>query len=302
MTATENTVDDSLQVSVVENEEVIPGEQQFEESETETETSPEEGSEGVPQETEIEGDPGTPQVEKTEDKPKPNSYQQRINELTRQKYELKEKNARLTGQLEGRVKPEGEQAAQPVATPDVLAEPDRDSFETYEDYVKAVGLWSAKVALADDKKASAQQKETDRKRETVNTWNSKVEEARTRYSDFDVKVNSDLRIPQAAFEAIVDSPVGPDIAYHIGTNPDIAEKFLGMSGNAVVREIGKLEMKFESDPATTPQPKPKPKVKPATVAGTPVTPVNTNRTQATKDPEKMTHREYMAWRDAGGGK
>ncbi|HOK55405.1 MAG TPA: hypothetical protein PKV43_13140, partial [Armatimonadota bacterium] len=128
-------------------------------------------------------------------------------------------------------------------------------------------------------------------------WAEAVEQARKRYEDFDEVVSVNVPIPQAAFTAILDSPVGPDIAYYLGKNPDVVRKLNSMVNNpaAVYREIGKLEALLErSNPGTSAKTTPKPKPKPT---ATPVSKAGTAPLASRKSPDEMTYQEYKAWRE-----
>jgi hypothetical protein len=183
---------------------------------------PEPAAGGVPPEAESEGAPGTPSQEPEPGKPRTISpTQKRINELTRKRYELEAKVEELNARLEGRARVTGEGTVPPAGTQ--LTKPVRDNYETYEDWVEAVSLYSAKRALDESKVQETKAREAEQQKQIVSAWNSRVEQARTKYEDFDDVVSSDLQIPQAAFNAIVDSPHGPDIAYYIGSNPDTAK-------------------------------------------------------------------------------
>ena len=46
-------------------------------------------------------------------------------------------------------------------------------------------------------------------------------------------------------DLILESDVGPKILYHLAENEDLAQKIAGMSERAALREIGKLEARFE---------------------------------------------------------
>ena len=69
--------------------------------------------------------------------------------------------------------------------------------------------------------------------------------------DFDDLVAaSDVVVNNAVRDAILESDVGPKILYHLAENNDLAKKIAGLSPNAALREIGKLEARFEAKPET----------------------------------------------------
>ena len=65
----------------------------------------------------------------------------------------------------------------------------------------------------------------------------------------DVVVNDDIR------DAILESDVGPQILYHLAENDDVAKRIAGLTPKQALREIGKLEARFEVK-ETKPEPTP----------------------------------------------
>jgi hypothetical protein len=56
----------------------------------------------------------------------------------------------------------------------------------------------------------------------------------------DVVVSDDIR------DAILESDVGPKILYHLAENSEFAKKVASMPTRAALKEIGKLEARFEA--------------------------------------------------------
>ena len=80
----------------------------------------------------------------------------------------------------------------------------------------------------------------------MTSWNSKLEQAKAELSDYeDMIASSDVVVSDQVRDAILESDVGPRILYHLAENPEIAEKISGMSLIGALREIGKLEARFE---------------------------------------------------------
>jgi len=64
--------------------------------------------------------------------------------------------------------------------------------------------------------------------------------------DFDDMVaSSDVVVTDPIRDAILESDVGPQILYHLAENPEIAEKLANQSVASALRQLGKLEAKFE---------------------------------------------------------
>jgi len=65
--------------------------------------------------------------------------------------------------------------------------------------------------------------------------------------------SSDVVVSDQVRDAILDSDVGPKILYHLAENPEIATRISGLPLSSALREIGRLEARFEK---TAEAPKP----------------------------------------------
>lgn len=112
-------------------------------------------------------------------------------------------------------------------------------------------------------------------------------EAREKYADYDaVTRNPNVPITPDMAEVIRDSDAGPDLAYHLGKNPQEAMRIAQMSPTRRAVEMGRLEARVTA-------PKAAPKQPPA-----PVSPVSAIAAGGSKDPGNMSMSEYIAWRAA----
>ena len=110
-------------------------------------------------------------------------------------------------------------------------------------------------------------------------------EAREKWTDYDaVTRNPNVPILPDMAEVIRDSDVGPDLAYHLGKNPQEAMRIAQMSPTRRAVEMGKLEARLTA-------PKPAPKQPPA-----PISPVSAIAAGGSKDPGNMSMSEYIQWR------
>jgi hypothetical protein len=113
-----------------------------------------------------------------------------------------------------------------------------------------------------------------------------------RYPDIEAKVFNDTSLPMSATmaETIMESEKGPEIAYHLSANRELAQRIKSMSPLQAAMELGRIESKLALPPSRKQTQAPPP---PSTVSGTVKGP--------NKSPESMTMREYAAWRANGGG-
>ena len=174
--------------------------------------------------------------------------EKRFSEITKQREEARkeaqtERQARL--ELEQRLAAL-EQQRQPQQQSYVDQEPQPSQFNDAFEYAKALAEFSTEKALAERDRQMAQQREQEAQHRIIQSWAQKVQEAKADLPDFDDLVaSSDVVVNNAVRDAILESDVGPRILYHLAENNDLAKKIASLSPNAALREIGRLEAKFE---------------------------------------------------------
>jgi hypothetical protein len=179
--------------------------------------------------------------------------EKRFSEITKQREEARkeaqtERQARV--ELEQRLAAL-EQQRQPQQAVNVDPEPQPSQFNDAFEYAKALAEYSTEKALAERDRQMAQQREQEAQQKIIQSWAQKVQEAKAELPDFDDLVaSSDVVVNNAVRDAILESDVGPKILYHLAENNDLAKKIASLSPNAALREIGKLEAKFEVNPET----------------------------------------------------
>lgn len=134
-----------------------------------------------------------------------------------------------------------EQPTRPKPTADARNDDGSDKFATYEDYIEDLADWKA------EQREAKTQREATRKAQ-LDLGIAKVEEAKTRYKDFDVMVkpfwdevvvNPDINPTIKAM--IDDSDYFADLAYTIGSDPDELAKFKAMPTGNQIRYIALTE-------------------------------------------------------------
>lgn len=222
--------------------------------------------------------------EKPKDEPIPKGVQKRIDRAVRQKYEAEAR----ANELERRIR-EIEQRTAPAAAPKQEGAPKLDQFDNIEDYVEAKARWVARAEMNDTLKAqqaqSAEAKAAAEQKAIADAWSHKAAAAKVEMPDFDEVIESSdvVFTDPAALRAIMESDVGPKIAYYLATNPDEADAITQMTGASAIRAIGRLEAKLEGAQAG------------GTKAAAPIKPVG-QRAKAEKSPNEMTNDEFAKWR------
>ena len=191
-----------------------------------------------------------PEIEEKEQEEKPKAnpkLERRFSEITKQREEARkeaqqERQAREA--LEARLAALERQPA-PQA-PKVDEEPQPSQFNDAFEYAKALAEYTADKRIAEMKQDEAKAKAEAERQKVIDQWASKVQKAKADLPDFDdIVASSDVVVNDDIRDAILESDVGPQILYHLAENDDVAKKIAGLSPKQALREIGKLEARFE---------------------------------------------------------
>lgn len=197
------------------------------------------------------------------------SIQKRFDELTRDKYAERaraEALAREVEMLRQHIAPR-QQANRAEDAP-----PQRNAFDSYDDYIEARAEWRATQrfkALAEQERAERQQAEQfHRLTESVARDHEVIAEAseklRTQVKDYDETVQSlDFVAPPAMERAIADSENPAAILYALGKQPEVARQIARLDPVRQAKAIGAIEAFIRTQQSS-------PKVSKAPPPGTPV--------------------------------
>jgi hypothetical protein len=159
-------------------------------------------------------------------------------------------------QLEARLR-EVEARANPqtiAQTANVNDKPQASQFDDAFEYAEALAEWSAEKALKDRDIAESQRKAEEERNKVLKSWNDKVDKAKKEMPDFnDIVSSSTVVVSDAIRDAILESDVGPQILYQIASDDDYAESLTSMSAIKALKEIGRMEAKFEAELEATPK-------------------------------------------------
>ena len=164
--------------------------------------------------------------------------------------------------------------------------PPADQFESPEAYAEALAEKRAQELIA-------QRETAKRQAEIMEAYHDKEEEVRGKYDDFDqVAYNPQLPITDVMAETIRASEIGPELAYHLGSNPKEAERIARLSPFLQAKEIGKIEAKLADAPP----------VKKTSSAPAPIKPVSARATNSgivdTTDPRATKSMSDSEWIEA----
>jgi hypothetical protein len=113
---------------------------------------------------------------------------------------------------------------------------------------------------------------------------------------------ADISVSDAIRDAMLESEQGPRILYHLAENPELADKLNSMTQTSALREIGKLEARFEAN-ATPKEAKTEAETKPSIArskAPAPISPIKTSSAVADVgvSADGEFHGTYQQWRDS----
>ena len=149
-------------------------------------------------------------------------------------------------EYENRLKEYEARGTEPAVKKVVEGKPDASQFNDAFEYAEALAEWSAEKALVERDKQEAQRKIDNERQEVIKSWTSKLEKAKAQYSDFDDVVKSaNTVVSNEIRDSILESDVGPQLLYFLASDEDFAKKLTEMPVIKALREIGKLEARFE---------------------------------------------------------
>ena len=208
-------------------------------------------SEPVAEEGESEQDSET-EGKATEERKQNPKLEKRFSELTKARKLAEESAAKereQREQLEARLREYEERSnpQQKTAEDPIGVEPRADQFDDAFEYAKALAEWSAEKALYDRDQQDLNRKAEEERQKVLKTWSEKLQKAKPNLADFDEIVNStQVVVSNEIRDAIIESDVGPEILYHLASlDGEEAEKFQALPMSKALREIGKLEARFE---------------------------------------------------------
>jgi chromosome segregation ATPase len=187
----------------------------------------------------------TPQDEPKKQNPK---LEKRFSDITKQREEARreaESERQRRVELEQRLAALEQQNKPQQVVQD--QEPQPSQFQDAFEYAKALAEYTADKRIEEMKAQEANAKAEAERQQVIQAWATKVEAAKADLPDFDAMVaSSDVVVNDAIRDAILESDVGPKILYHLAEDADYARKVAGMPIRAALKEIGKLEARFEA--------------------------------------------------------
>ena len=103
---------------------------------------------------------------------------------------------------------------------------------------------------------------------------------------YDVVTDENVMVTDVMADTLMSIEKGPELLYHLAKNPSEAARIADLSPYQQAVEIGRLEARMSF-----------PKPKKTSSAPDPIKPVRAGGESVSKDPDQMSMKEYVAWRE-----
>jgi hypothetical protein len=174
------------------------------------------------------------------------------------------------------------------------------------EYAEALADYSAKKALADDRKEQAERQAKATGEAQAAAFTARLSAAKGKYPDFEERLAATpVQLQNQALQYIAESEYGTDLAYYLAdpANKADADRIKAMHPLRAIAELGKLETRFEKSAAPATPEKTNgvaPKAASPTVeragAPAPITPIaSSGSVVVNTDPAKMNFKELRAY-------
>jgi hypothetical protein len=169
--------------------------------------------------------------------------EKRIAQLTRQRRAAEDRANRLEREL-AELRQGKPEAKAPV-------KPKPEDFEDYDQFEEAVEKyreelidWKVEQRLA---RQAEQARAGEQQKSIAAAWQQQAETAREKHDDFDeVLEANEQELPAHVMQTILESEVGAELAYYLGTHPDELTAIADMSPLKAVKALGVIETQLST--------------------------------------------------------
>ena len=179
--------------------------------------------------------------------------------------------------------------------------PQASQFNDAFEYAEALAEWSAENALKQRDAEEASRKAKEAQEKVLQSWNEKIAKAKADLPDFDAMVQSStIVVGDEIRDSILESDVGPQLLYFLASDEDFAKRLTEMPVVKALREIGKLEAKFEAKEVKPPKAEKQKAVVSESKAPDPIRPLSGGKVGADVlvDTNGEFHGTYAQWKAA----
>lgn len=209
--------------------------------------------------------------------------QKRIDELTRNWREAERRNDELIQYLQSTQKP--------AETPAEIVAPTLESVGYDEaKYQAELIKFARNEARAEARTLIEQERAQQAENARTMTFKQRESEFKATTPDYEARVfDPSLPISKTMAEVIAESELGPQVAYYLASNREVAARIAQLPERAAARELGRIEARLE-----TPKPTPQPVV---SKAPPPPPKIEGAEPEVDDDPDKLTDENWMKWRE-----
>lgn len=227
-------------------------------------------------------------------------WQRKIEKLEKQRDALVE---RLLAKEPEKPSAQPEKPAEPKAKPEPKDFDLGDGTYDHGKYTEAVSQWNAEKAVGEYKKSVAKEESERKAKEAqgqlIQTWQQRLKTAGDTIQDLaEVLADSEAVATPLMQRAIVESDLGPQIAYELAKNPGESERISKLSPERQLVELGKLEARLAQPKSPEPEEEKEDPPAPISKAPAPVSPVARPSSTAKKTLEEMPFKEFVKEREA----
>lgn len=263
----------------------------------------------LPQDSPVDG--GTPPAEPTDqtpevtpEPPREDPLNKRFSDVTKARDEAlkraEEADQRLQTALEALERlgltepPEPQDITPPVEEDPEPVPPEFEDPEQYRtamaEYTKAVTEWTVRrVTKAEKAEAEQAKAEAEVRAQQIahqQRWMERRTKAIEKMLDYaEVAERPDVAITPAMAAAITSDEMGPELAYHLGKNPDVAARIAALPLPLQGVELGLLKAQISAPPQVQ-----------TSKAPPPINPLTGGTTPQQRTPDEMSMEEYAAMR------
>ncbi len=173
-----------------------------------------------------------------------------------------------------------------------------NQFNDALEYAEALAEWTTDKKLREREVAEMARRAQEEQARKQTEFQKRIEAVKSELPDYEetIAAGGDIPVSAPVSEAIIESEYGPQILYYLADNPEYARSLADKTLTAQLREIGRLEVKFEK----TPQESKKEPVAKKSNAPAPISPIkaSSSTVDVGLNADRQWHGTYQQWRAA----
>ena len=170
----------------------------------------------------------------------------RFSELTKARREAEERAEKLERELAEEKAKNAPKEPKEAVDNEIGPKPKRAEYTDPDDYDDALAEWASNKALKELKAEEAKAKQEEKTKKVIADWQKRLDKAKADMPDFEEMMQSSkAAVSDPARDAIIESDFGPQIAYSLASDDELAENVTNMKPADQLKWIGRQEDKFE---------------------------------------------------------